>query len=380
MEPTLFAAELEKFRPYQQRLASSVHHQEVALQEVATLWKGLKDFAGRGAGARKWEEREKKKKDTVRRFSRARDGYMEVRDGLAYVFNLNDYAALLMNRSCRKGLQFYTELTQLTTKLRSNVRSFISERTTERDGLVVKLETERRLSAATSPPPPLAAKPQVPPPPRQSTLDGAFSSMNLRDKTTSPPQQQYWQSNPQSYGGNSSYGATQQHPSPYPSAPPPSQQPPSQYNSYQSYGPPHQYGSPPGLPPPLQQQSTQGTLPPPPPPRPPTHSSSYPVPSAPPSDPYSSLSMFNPTPNQPPTSTSSTPSVAQGSRGYHIHSSQYPGHQQPQGQQGFPPPPPSFNYDSMTRPSLPPQQHSGYQTSLPPPPAPYAPGGQSYGQ
>ena len=47
------------------------------------LWKSLKEHAGRGAGARKWDEREKKKKDTVRRFSRARDGYMEVRDGLA---------------------------------------------------------------------------------------------------------------------------------------------------------------------------------------------------------------------------------------------------------------------------------------------------------
>jgi tyrosine-protein phosphatase non-receptor type 23 len=81
----LFASELEKFKPYQQRLASSVHAQEVVLQEVTTLWKGLKDLAGRGPGARRWEEREKKKKDTVRRFSRARDGYMEVRDGIAYV-------------------------------------------------------------------------------------------------------------------------------------------------------------------------------------------------------------------------------------------------------------------------------------------------------
>ena len=97
MEPTLFAAELQKFRPYQQRLASSVHHQQVALQEVTALWKGLKDLAGRGAGARKWEEREKNKKDTVRRFSRTRDGYMEVRDGLAYVSFLYYYAALLMS-------------------------------------------------------------------------------------------------------------------------------------------------------------------------------------------------------------------------------------------------------------------------------------------
>jgi hypothetical protein len=53
------------------------------LQEVQSLWKSLKDLAGRGPGAKKWDEREKRKRDTVRQFSRARDGYMEVRDGLA---------------------------------------------------------------------------------------------------------------------------------------------------------------------------------------------------------------------------------------------------------------------------------------------------------
>lgn len=79
----MFAAELEKFRPYQQRLAATVQHQEATLKEVASLWKGLKEHAGRGSGARKWEERERKKKDVVRRFSNGRDIYMEVRDGLA---------------------------------------------------------------------------------------------------------------------------------------------------------------------------------------------------------------------------------------------------------------------------------------------------------
>ena len=61
VEPALFAAELEKFRPYQQRLASTVHHQELAFQELTTLRKGLKDLAGRGPGARKWEKTRKKK-------------------------------------------------------------------------------------------------------------------------------------------------------------------------------------------------------------------------------------------------------------------------------------------------------------------------------
>ncbi|TFK75559.1 BRO1-domain-containing protein [Pluteus cervinus] len=87
VEPTLFAAELEKFRPYQQRLAATIHHQEVAINEVSTLWKSLRDLAGRGPGARRWEDREKRKKDVVRRFSVARDRYMEVRDGLASTTN-----------------------------------------------------------------------------------------------------------------------------------------------------------------------------------------------------------------------------------------------------------------------------------------------------
>ena len=93
VEPTLFAAELEKFRPYQQRLAATVHHQQIVLQEIQGMWKSLRDSAGRGPGAKKWEEREKRKKDAVRRISRARDGYMEVRDGLTCVHRSLAYYA-----------------------------------------------------------------------------------------------------------------------------------------------------------------------------------------------------------------------------------------------------------------------------------------------
>jgi hypothetical protein len=61
VEPVLFTAELERFRPYQQHLASTVHHQELAFQELTTLCKGLKDLAGHGPGAQKWEKMRKKK-------------------------------------------------------------------------------------------------------------------------------------------------------------------------------------------------------------------------------------------------------------------------------------------------------------------------------
>lgn len=83
VEPTLFAAELEKFKPFQNSLVACGQYEQAVLLEITQLWKGLKDLAGRGPGVRKWEEREKRKKETMRRFTRARDGYMEIRDGLA---------------------------------------------------------------------------------------------------------------------------------------------------------------------------------------------------------------------------------------------------------------------------------------------------------
>ena len=99
VEPTLFAAELEKFKPYQSRLASTVQYEQAALKEITQLWKALRDLAGRGPGARKWEERERRKRETMRRFTHARDVYMEIRDGLAWV-----------NYSCERPLRLILSL------------------------------------------------------------------------------------------------------------------------------------------------------------------------------------------------------------------------------------------------------------------------------
>jgi tyrosine-protein phosphatase non-receptor type 23 len=82
VEPTLFATELEKFRPYQSRLAATIHAQQVTLQEITQLWKTLKVKGGSGKGVRKWEERQKRTNDLIKRFASAREGYLEVRDGI----------------------------------------------------------------------------------------------------------------------------------------------------------------------------------------------------------------------------------------------------------------------------------------------------------
>ncbi|KAJ7621099.1 BRO1-domain-containing protein [Roridomyces roridus] len=277
VEPALFAAELEKFRPYQQRLAATIHHQEVALQEIASRWKVLKDFGDFRTGARKWDEKDNRRKEGVRRFGRAREGYEEVRDGLA------------------KGLQFYTELTDLTTKLRRNVKSFVSGRAEERERLVANLEKEKHFSSMAPPPPPLAAKPPQP------SLESSFSGMNLRG----PPAQSQWQPNSSQ--------------SPYP--PPPSTQyasppPPAQYST----PPPQAYYTPQQPSAPQRQQSfpQQGFPPPPPPQQPVQYSQPSYGSSPPPNDPYAHLGMFSASSFPPAhgTPVSSPPPVSQGHGGY----------------------------------------------------------------
>ncbi|KAF6751186.1 BRO1-domain-containing protein [Ephemerocybe angulata] len=397
VEPAIFAKELEKFKPYQQRLTATIHHQEVAIQELNGLWKSLKDLAGRGPGARKWEEREKRKKDTVKRFSRARDVYMEVRDGLA------------------KGLQFYTELTGLTVKLRENARAYISDRKAERDALVAKLELEKKLSAPSHAPPPLAAKPPLPPPPSKSGLDASFASLSLGDAP--PAQSQPWQGAGSPYAQQ--YGQQQQQPSPPAQSPGTGQYSPSPYQYNNQPGPPpppppshqHQYSGsfnslPPPPPPPQQHQQQpqqqpqrQSSYLPPPPPRPVTQSS-Y-TPSAPASDPYASLAMFNATPSAPP-----PPPPGGGASG--AYASSPPPPPPPQQQQYYyaPPPPPlgqggyqGYGQQQHQSPAPPPppppqqgQQQQQYGAFPPPPPPqqqqqygyqqqqPYGYGGPQYGQ
>ena len=209
----------------------------------------------------------------------------------------------MLERDCRKGLQFYTDLTELTVKLGSATRSFVSERTSECQALVGKLEAEKRLSAAaaTSPPPPLAAKPPLLPPPpfKPYTLDGAFDALNLGRGSPQQTQQQ-WQNN----GGT---------PSPPPPPPVPdrnSYASPLQQQSLAPYGVPTPA---PGPSPYRQYPTHKPTLPPPPssPPR----SSFFPPPPIPPSfssmsqpgqDPYANLGFLG-TESYPPTRRQSVP-------------------------------------------------------------------------
>ena len=148
----------------------------------------------------------------------------------------------------RKGLQFYSELFELTSKLLANTRKFVSARTVDRDALIAKLETERRYSAAQaqSPPP----KPPLPPPPGPASrlptsqapvqnIESSFASMKIgATSPAQPPQAQ--QSQWHALGSYNSQPQPSRRPVsmqlPAPPAPPPNQYQAQNRDPYDSIG------------------------------------------------------------------------------------------------------------------------------------------------
>ncbi|SOV08174.1 Vacuolar protein-sorting protein BRO1 [Ustilago sp. UG-2017a] len=129
VDSSIFAAELEKFKPHQNRIAVSLHHQQALLAEVDAAFKELSELPASKAAGAKWDEKEKARNRLVARLRKARDSNAQVRAGVA------------------KGLQFYEELEGIVKKLRGDVNRYVGERKVERQRLVSELEWEEKGSA-----------------------------------------------------------------------------------------------------------------------------------------------------------------------------------------------------------------------------------------
>ena len=84
IESQLFTSELEKFRPYQTRLAGLIHKQQELLSEVVTAFKTLLQEQ---TGSKEQEEIEAAHQESdnyVARFRAARGGWEDVREGAQY--------------------------------------------------------------------------------------------------------------------------------------------------------------------------------------------------------------------------------------------------------------------------------------------------------
>ena len=84
VESQLFSSELEKFRPYQTRLAGLVHKQQDLLSEVVRAFKALLQDQ---AGSKEQEEIQLAQQQVdsyISRFRAARGGWEDVREGAEY--------------------------------------------------------------------------------------------------------------------------------------------------------------------------------------------------------------------------------------------------------------------------------------------------------
>ncbi|GAA5902825.1 uncharacterized protein JCM6883_007255 [Sporobolomyces salmoneus] len=264
LEPSLFATELEKFRPHQQRLTQTLSAQQSVLAEINSGFKSLTEGSKAREAQGKWAAAERGKKDLVNRLGRATQAYGDVRTALG------------------KGLGFYGDLNDLIDGLQHQVSSYLSQRNSERSRLAAEADLKQRLEGSgggdsldrgmgglnlggKSSPAPSSSSPYTsngyrsPPPPTQSPYGnlpstGAFSLPSA----PSPPQRPA--PPPSSY-----YGSAPPNQPSYPSYPTP-QQPsysttPSYGSSYSSQQPPNRQGS---LPPPSAPVNSSYGLPPPP--------------------------------------------------------------------------------------------------------------------
>jgi hypothetical protein len=84
IEAQLFTSELEKFRPYQTRLAGLVHKQQDLLSEVV---RGFKSLLQEQAGSKEQADIELAQQQVdalISRFRAARGGWEDVREGAEY--------------------------------------------------------------------------------------------------------------------------------------------------------------------------------------------------------------------------------------------------------------------------------------------------------
>ncbi|KAG8923815.1 bck1-like resistance to osmotic shock [Tulasnella sp. 408] len=257
VEPRLFAAELEKFQPYQQRIGMTIQAQAIVLDEINSLYKTLTTARGAREWLKKAQVKEKRRSEAIARLAHAKDGWAEVRETL------------------ERGTKFYRDLGDIVAELRGQTTCFVATRVAERGRLVAKAETERtKTSGSTS----NQAPPALPTKSPASGIENQFSSMNLGSTTTPslhpppPPPSSLYQT-------------------PAATSPPPASDPYSRLfetpgiSSQFSLGPtaPSTYSTQPSapmtqspLPPPPPSQPYYRQLPPPPPQQVPTAFSSYP--------------------------------------------------------------------------------------------------------
>ncbi|KAK3353483.1 BRO1-like domain-containing protein [Lasiosphaeria hispida] len=307
-EQQLFQAELEKYRPHQNRLVQASHKQAALMRELTVTFNSLLQDKRVRAEQSKYESIQRQRASVISKYKRAYQEFLDLEAGLQSAKN------------------WYREMKETVESLEKNVETFVSNRRAEGAQLLNQIEQDRAASKSAQAameqerlrglmermsmePPPSSPKPpgsarNAPAPLSFSPTGPMYPKTNFNGQyqlPSSPPPGQT--TSPQSYMQQPTQGGFNSHsynPSslgriPGPASPPPTQtnfsmgpggrgpaSPPPNQTSFPQPGRHSTYGNPAALQQQQQQQHLQqqaqqqqhnfvppGFVPPPPPPGPP---------------------------------------------------------------------------------------------------------------
>ncbi|KAL4874601.1 BRO1-like domain-containing protein [Aspergillus karnatakaensis] len=124
-ETQLFDAELEKFRPHQNRLLQANHKQTALMKELTKTYGDLLQDKRVRAEQSKYETITRQRNSVMARYKKIYDSFNNLRSGIV------------------QAQTFYTEMTETVDSLKKNVDTFINNRRSEGAQLLGQIEREK---------------------------------------------------------------------------------------------------------------------------------------------------------------------------------------------------------------------------------------------
>ncbi|KAK9237031.1 BRO1-like domain-containing protein [Lipomyces kononenkoae] len=125
IEEKLFKSELEKFLPYQKRIAATIYQQAVALKELTGAWRAILDNPIIKERLAQVDSMDHRKQAAVERFKKAFEDWSDVYQGK------------------QKGVKFYSELYDFAKATERNVQEFVDNRRDESRRILTTLQENR---------------------------------------------------------------------------------------------------------------------------------------------------------------------------------------------------------------------------------------------
>lgn len=195
-ENQLFQAELEKFRPYQNRLVSTAHKQSSLLKDLTKTFGDLLQDRRVQSDQQKYETLQRSRNSVISRYKRVFGAHEDLIVGLM------------------RAQAFYSEMKETVNSLEKNVESFVNNRRAEGAQLLSQIEQKRSSASSgqaaaererlqqlmermsmepppSSPNPPRAGAASVPIPSRSSNPDPRFTIPPQRPPSSSQVRQQF---------------------------------------------------------------------------------------------------------------------------------------------------------------------------------------------